>query len=141
MLPHQFDELLRRGIHARVVDLKASTGEQHDAEVLADIVEVPLDRAHEHGAEWFDPGRRQDRIQVRHAGLHGASGDEDFGDEDDIVAKLDAYHRHAGDEAVAQDGVRGEILVQSFSGQPVDLVLFADDQVVGDVLHEGIGSF
>ena len=76
-----------------------------------------------------------------HSGLHGPGGHQDLGHEDDVVAELDSHHRHAGDQPVVQNDVGIKVPVQSFPGQAVGLVVLADDDVKGDILHQGVGIF
>ena len=46
------------------------------------------------------PDAGEDRLDVRHAGLHRAGAGEHLGHEDEVLAELDADDAHAGDQAV-----------------------------------------
>ena len=55
-----------------------------------------------------------------------------------LVPELDPDYGHSGDEAVVHDRAGGEAIVERLPGQPVDLVVVAHDQRVGDIVHLGI---
>ena len=134
-------ELFGGGVDSEVVDDPSGASEHHDAEVLADVVEVAFDGAHDYGADGFDAGRGEDGFEVGHAGLHGAGGDEDFGDEDDVVAEFDADDGHAVEESVVEDVVGGVALVEALFGEAVDFEVLADDELVCDLLHHLVSKF
>ena len=72
-----------------------------------------------------------------HAGLHGARRHQHLGHENNVVAELDAHDGHSGNQAIVQNGVGVEPVVQRLLGQPVHLDVLADNQVIGDVVHDG----
>ena len=84
-------------------DLEAGALEHHPDEVLADVVDVALDRADDDLADRLGAGLGEERPQDRHAGLHRVGGEEDLGHEQDAVAEVDADDLHAGDERVVED--------------------------------------
>ena len=122
------------------MDGPSGASEHHDAEILADVVEVAFDGAHDDGADGLDAGSGEDGFDVGHAGFHGASGDEDFGDEDDVVAELYADDGHAVEESVVKDVVCGVAVVEALFGEAVDFEVFADDELVCDLLHYLVGE-
>ena len=98
-------------------------------------MEVALDGAHDDGADGFDTGSGEDGFDVCHPGFHGACGDEDFRDEDDVVAELDADDCHAVEEAVVEDVIGGVAVAEALLGQAVNFEVLSSDQRVCDVLH------
>ena len=99
----------------------------------------PFNRAHDNLTDGLYAGGRQDRLDVRHSGLHRARRDEHLWHEDHVVAELDADNGHARDKPVIENSVCGEAVVERLSRQPVDLVVVAHDEVVADVLHQRVG--
>ena len=63
------------------------------------------------------PGGGEDRLDVRHPGLHRARAGEHLGHEDEVLAELDADDAHAGDQAVVHDLERGRPGRQRLDGQ------------------------
>ena len=122
------------------MDGPAGSSEHHYAEILADVVEVAFNGAHDDGADGFDAGCGEYGFYVCHSGFHGACGDEDFGYEDDVVAELDADDCHAVEEAVVEDVVGGVAVVEALLCEAVDFEVFADDELVCDLLHHLVGE-
>ncbi len=128
-------EVIDRVVDAQVDDLEAGPFHHHPGQVLADVVDVALDRTDDHGADLFRARLGQQRPQDGHARLHRLGGHEHFGHEKDAVAEVGADDVHAGDEAGGEDGIR---LVAAFE-HDVD---FLDDllsvAVVEVFLHQFI---
>ena len=99
---------------------KPDAAQHHDAEVLADVVQVALDGAHHDLADGLDARRGEDRLDVGHPRLHRARAGEHLRHEDEVLAELDADERHAGDQAVVHDLERGDALVERAAGERVD---------------------
>ena len=126
------------GVHPQVVDGEPGAAEHHDAQVLAYVVQVSLDRAHDHGTQGLNSRGGKDGVDVDHAGLHGPGGYQNFRHEYDVIPELDPHHRHAGNKAVVQDGLRGIALAKGLLSEPVNLNVLAGYQVIGDLLHQGV---
>ena len=118
-----------------VDDLEARAAQHHDAEVLADVVQVALDGAHHDLAGGLDARLREDRLDVGHAVLHRPGAGEHLGHVDDVLAELDADDAHRRDEAVVHDLERRHAVVEGRPGQRVDRVLVALDERHADLLH------
>src|SRR5918992_505100 len=82
------DELLRRHVHAQVDDRETGALEHDVAEVLADVVHVALDRAHQERAGRLGARRGEQRTQDVERALHRARRDQHLGHE--VVAALEA---------------------------------------------------
>jgi hypothetical protein len=95
--------VLRGNIDAEVDDLVAVAAKHHGHEVLADVMEVALDRADDDDAPRLDAGLGQVGLELGQPGVHGPGGHEDLGDEDLVVLELDAEALHPGDEPLVQD--------------------------------------
>ena len=137
MLLHRVHELVLGGVHPQVVDHEPGAAQHHDAQVLADVVEVALDRAHDDSAYRFDSRGGENGLDVGHPGLHGPGAGEDFRDEDEVLPELDAHDAHAGDQAVVHHLQRLDSVVQRRPGQRVDRPVVPIDQGRGDLLHGG----
>ena len=85
---------------------KPAPFEHHPDQVLADVVDVALDRADDDLADRLGAGLGEERAQDRHAGLHRVGREEDLGDEQDAVAEVDADDLHARHERVVEDAGR-----------------------------------
>src|SRR5438552_8566312 len=72
VLLHRFDELLRRRVHAQVVNLEAGALEHDHAQVLADVVDVALDGADHVAAHRLGAGLGNQGPQDHERALHGA---------------------------------------------------------------------
>ena len=57
LVNHFVNELVRLGVDTQVVNHEPCATEHHYAEVLTYVVEIALNRAHDHCADRFDPGR------------------------------------------------------------------------------------
>ena len=82
--------LLDGAVDAEVDHLEAGALHHHRDQVLADVVDVALDRADHHLADRRRPGLGEQRAQDRHAALHRVGGEQHLGHEQDAVAKVDA---------------------------------------------------
>ena len=72
---------------------------------FSNIVDVALDRADHHLSHFRRAGLGQQRAQDRHAGFHGVGGEQDFGDEQDAVAKILADDAHALDQGLGEHAI------------------------------------
>ena len=87
----------------------------------------------------LDPGRGEDRLDVRHPGLHRPGAGEHLGHEDEVLAELDPDERHAGDQAVVHHLERVGAGVERLASQLVDRLVLALDERGRDRLHLGRG--
>jgi hypothetical protein len=97
-----FEIVLDRVVDADIDHLEPGAFHHHRDEVLADVVDVALDRADDHLALLGRAGLGQQRLQHRHPGLHRVGGQKHFGDEQDAVAEIVAHDLHAGDQRLGQ---------------------------------------
>jgi hypothetical protein len=82
---------------------EASAFEHHADQVLADIVNVALDRAdHVSAQAGLVVAGGQDRADQFHARLHCAGTLQHFGDEQNAVAEIDPDDPHAFDQGFSQ---------------------------------------
>ena len=135
MFFHRVDELVFRRIHAQVVNHKARAAQHHDAQIFADIVQIALDRAHDHRADGVDARRGQNGFDMRHPGFHRARTRQHLGHKNKILPKLDPHDAHARDQAVVHNLQRAHAVVQCFSRQMIHIEMRAVDQCGGNGLH------
>ena len=136
MLLERGDELVGVGVDAEVEDLEAGALEHHPDEVLADVVDVALDRPDDDLADRLRAGLGEQRPEDLHAGLHRVRGEQDLGHEQDAVAEVDADDPHARDERVVEDLRRAEAAPEQDVRPLDDLGLHAVVEVVVHLLDE-----
>ena len=117
-------------VDAEVDDFEAGAFHHHRSQVLADVVDVALDGADHDLADRFGAGLGQERTEQFHSGLHRVRGEQDFGDEEDAVAEVDADDRHALHERIVEDPVGAPSPVEQERGALDDLIGEAVVQVV-----------
>ena len=78
MLLDRLEIVLDRVVDADVDDLEPGAFHHHADEVLADVVDVALDRADHHLADLGGAGLGQERPQDDHPGLHGIGRHQHF---------------------------------------------------------------
>src|SRR6202030_2104793 len=83
-------------------DLESSALEHHRDQVLADVVNVPLDRPDDDLADRLDTGFRQQGAQDFHATLHGVRRQQHLGHEQYAVSKIDSDDAHALHQRVVE---------------------------------------
>ena len=130
------DELVGVGVDPEVDDLEAGALEHHPDEVLADVVDVALDRPDDDLADGLRAGLGEQRAEDLHAGLHRVGGEQDLRHEQDAVAEVDADDLHARDQRVVEDLGRREAAPEQDVRALDDLVLHAVVQVVVHLLDE-----
>jgi len=69
-LAHLFDELVHRDVAPQVLDLEARALQHHAGEVLADVVQVPLDGAEQGPADLGLVALHDERFQEVEARVH-----------------------------------------------------------------------
>ena len=130
------EELVGVGVDAEVDDLEAGALEHHPDEVLADVVDVALDRADDDLADRLGAGLGEQRAEDLHAGLHRVGGEQDLGHEQDAVAEVDADDLHAGHERVVEDLRGGEAAAEQDVRALDDLLAHPVVEVVVHLLDE-----
>ena len=123
-------------VDAEVDHLEPGTLHHHPDQVLADVVDVALDRADHHLARRRCPGLGQQRAQDRHAALHGVGGEQHLGHEQDAVAEIDADDGHAADQRLGQHAVGRPAALEQDVDALLDLGLEAVIEVVLHLLDE-----
>ena len=124
-------DLFRRDHDAQVDDVIAVAAQHHADDVLADVVDVALDRGHEDLALGFGLVaflRLDERDQVRHRLLHHPGGLDHLGQEHLARAEQVADHVHAAHQRAFDDLDGPRALLPAFLG-----VL---DDIGGDALDQ-----
>jgi hypothetical protein len=79
---------------------------EHDGdEVLPDIVQIALDRADGDLAPRFAPGGGDEGFEKGQAGLHGAGGDQQFGDVGFVPGETVAHFAHGRNHGLVEKRV------------------------------------
>ncbi len=129
------DEALRRHVGAEIDDLEAGALEHDPDQVLADVVEVALDRADHHLAEGRHILGDQQRLQDLDAGVHGTRGQQHLGQEDLVSAELATDDVHAREQALVKDLPRRQPAVDRLLRQLGDLPVLSTLQGLVDLLQ------
>ena len=131
---HEFLDAL---IDADVVNLEAGPFGHHADEVLSNVMQVAANGAHEEhaGALRVAVAGAQKWLEHRHAGFHGAGGDENFRDVEDVVLEIFADYAHARNQAFRHYFLNLTPFGQSVLGHLLDLRGFA---FVKALIHEGV---
>ena len=136
-------ELLGRHLDAEVDHLEAGPLEHDVDEVLADVVDVALDRAHQELADRLDAGLGEQRAQHLHGAGHRATGDQHLGHEEVAALEPRPDLLERGDERVEQHGLRLHLQRQALVGQlqhagalPISVSSYQQDLVGGRDLAE-----
>ena len=124
------DELLRRHLHAEVDHLEARALEHDVDEVLADVVDVALDGAHQELADRLDAGLGQQRPQPLHGAGHRPAGDQHLGHEEVAALEPGADLLQGGDEGLEQQRLRLHAGRQTLLGELEDAGGVADQRLV-----------
>ncbi len=102
MLFQRFQVLLNRIVDADVDHLKAGAFHHHGDQILADIVDVALDRADHHLADRFGTGFRQQRAQHLHPALHGVGRRQHLRHKQNTVSKIHTDDCHTSHQRFVQ---------------------------------------
>ena len=94
-----------------VDDLEVRALHHHADQVLADVVKVALDRAHDGGLVRHVAGTDEERLEDRHGRLHGAGADEHLGYEDLLAREAVADDAHGFGHRV-EDRERRDVLCE-----------------------------
>jgi hypothetical protein len=134
--------LLDRIVDAEVDDVEAGALHHHADQVLADVVDVALDRADHQLALLGRAGGGEQGAQDRHPGLHRIRREQHFRDEEDAVAKILADDPHAFHQRLGQHLVGRPAALQQDVGAFLDLLLEPVVEIVVHLLHEFVvGKF
>ena len=134
VLLDRLDELLRRHLHAEVDHLEAGALEHDVDEVLADVVDVALDGAHQELADRLDAGLGEQRAQPLHRAGHRAAGDQHLGHEEVAALEPRADLLQRRDERVEEQRLRLHAERQALLGQLEDARGVADQRLVVQAL-------
>ena len=129
------DEALRRHVGAEVDDLEAGALEHDAHQVLADVVQVALDRADDHLAQRADLAGDEQRLDEVHARVHGARREQHLGQEDLVGAEARADDVHAREQAVVEDLACRQPGIERLPGQLRDLLVLSTLQALADLLQ------
>ena len=94
--------ILRRIVDAQVEDLEARALHHHHDQVFANVMDVTLDCADDHGANLGRARFGQQWAQERHACLHGLGRHEHLRHKENPVPEVIPHDLHPGDEAIGQ---------------------------------------
>ena len=98
----RLDELLGCDVDAEIVHGEAGALEHDVDEVLADVVDVALDGAHDIGADLLRAGLGEQRAEDVERALHRARGDEHLGNEEVAALEPCAHLLQRRDERVVE---------------------------------------
>ncbi len=125
-----------RDLHAEIDDLEAGALEHDVDEVLADVVHVALDRAHQEGAD-------RSRLRSARAGgagveraRHGPAGDQHLGHEEVAALEAGPDLLERRDQRLEQHRRRLEALLEPLLGELDDGRLVADERLVVEALQD-----
>src|SRR5690606_4653735 len=136
VLVERLDVLVDVGVDPQIDDLEPGPLEHHPHEVLADVVDVALDRSDDDFADRRGAGLGEQGAEDGHARLHGVRRQEHLGDEEDPVAEVDAHDAHPLHQGLVEDAVGIPAALQQDVGSLHDLVGQAVVQVVVHLLDE-----
>ena len=94
---------LNRIVDAKIDHLKTGTFHHHANEVFADIVNIALDSADDHFANFRRAGFHEQRPQNEHASLHCVGRHQYFRHEQNSIAEVDAHDAHSFHQSFGED--------------------------------------
>ncbi len=94
MCLERLEILLDRRVDAEIDHLETGTFQHHRHQVLADVVDVALHGADDDLADACRTGLGKERSKQLHPSLHGVGSQQNFGNEEDSVAEIDADDAH-----------------------------------------------
>src|SRR5262249_2827180 len=121
---------------AEVVDREAGSLEHDVHEVLADVVDVALDGAHDEGADLRRAGLGQQRAEDVERALHGTGGDQHLGDEEVAALETGADLLERGDQRVVEHLLGIEAVLEAGVDEVTDLGRVSDQRVVVQPLKD-----
>jgi hypothetical protein len=133
-------ELLRRDLDAEVDHLEAGALEHDVDEVLADVVDVALDRAHQELADGLDPAGDQQRAEPLHRAGHRPAGDEHLRHEEVSALEPRADLLERGDEGIEEQGLRLHAEREPLLGELEHARSVADERLVVQPLQDFVGG-
>src|SRR5262249_49052204 len=123
-------EHLRRDVDTEVVHREARALEHDVDEVLADVVHVALDRAHDIGADLLRSGLRQQRAKDVERALHRARRDQHLRHEEVAALEPCTDLLEGRDQRVVEHLFGIEVLLEALVRQVLHLGRVADERVV-----------
>ena len=94
-----------RVVDAEINHLKTGALHHHAHQILANIVDVALDRSDYHFSNRLYPSFCEQRPQDFHAALHGIGSQQDLWNKQNSVTKINPNNAHALDQSVIQHPV------------------------------------
>ncbi len=136
VLLDRLDELLGSDVDAEVVDGEPGALEHDVDEVLADVVDVALDGAHDVGADLLRAGLGEERTEDVECALHRARRDEHLGNEEVAALEACADLLERRDERVVQHRLGLHVVLEAGVDEVLDLGSVADERVVEEALED-----
>ena len=130
MLLDRVDERFGRDLDAEVDDLEAGALEHDVDEVLADVVDIALDRPHQERPDFLGAGVGEERTEDLECAAHRTPGDQHLGDEEiaALEARADLLERR--NQRVEEHLLGPEAVLEPLLGQLHDRRLVADERAV-----------
>jgi len=125
-------ELPGRDVLPEVDHLEPRAGEHDADEVLADVVEVALDRADDDLPAGVYVGLAEVRFEDREPGVHRLGREEHLRKEDLMHAESLSHHLHARDQSLFEDRRGLERLIERRLRQGANLLVFSTLKLSGD---------
>ena len=119
----------------RSMTSKSGALQHHGHQVLADVVQVTLDRAQDDAGQRLNLLLGQQRLEQVQSGVHRSCGDQHLGHIDLVVLESLPDNAHPGNQSLVDDGRRVQSLGNRLFGQFLDLGSIADDQRLGQSLQ------
>ena len=114
---------------------------EHDVdEVLADVVHIALDRAHQELPDGLDAGLGQERTQPLHGPGHRPAGDQHLGHEEVTALEASADLLQRRDESLEKQGLGLHAERESLLGELEDAGGVADQRLVVEASEDVLGS-
>ena len=142
-LDRRFDDLVRRHHHAQINDLVVVATQDHADDVLADVVDIALDRRENQFSSTFHPLRGlllrfHQRRQVGHRFFHHPGAFYHLGQKHLSFAKKIADNVHPVHERAFNDFERAIIFFQRFFQIRLDVIDDSLNQRMGETLFHAL---
>ena len=130
------DERLGPHLHADVDHVEAGSLEHDVDEVLADVVHVALNGAHQEGADLLDPRIDEQRAEELERTRHRSTGDQHLRDEEVAALESGSDLLERRDQRLEEQRVRIDLRFDPAGRQFDDRGLVADECLVVDLLQD-----
>ena len=134
MLLGSGDKFFGRDVGAEIDDAEVGAFPHHGHEILANIMQVALDRADDSGKGGFDAGFDEQGLEDRHTFFHGPSGYQHFRNKNLIVFKFLTDGYHPGHQALFDDIEGLHTSSEQLIGQSLRFVAIAFFHELGQFL-------